>query len=1138
MAILLFQGEPVFSAKAGLRKLERLQRVFPQLITMTSRYLYVLDVEEGLDPQVVARMSLLLRVTEPLGAYEHTPEVLSVICTPTFSRPSTWAVNATRFLQDVQWAGLRKIERVAAYRFGVSESAPTLNSNPSLDKLFELLNTHESGDYCLTLNGLKAEFENRALLSFEDDEEANTPEGLEERDMQGVKLSASKILTAEWIVHDKHPYSIKARIENLEPYDNVIATCHDDAALVKACDIQALVVNAKTHVFEPINEPIALVSQSFQTKIDKYSTGCTSMDIGFGVKSIACVNGYRLSDATLETAQTVLPQLLAKRARYLSEMGVANLGGFVRLNSGVASAMEVQQYGVIRQYKTCLEAFDLEDACYVVLPLAEHRRVTQTLIGRCNMLDQSNPILKIEYTQEGSLLLALAEDRWDIFVYYAERECCPYERIAHREQALQLLKVSAEEGIQQVFAVEPMHPTPRIEKDLISSFQLADWDLFAAAKSVLAHPSVADKRYLIHHFDRTLSGLVARDQLVGQWQVPVSDVAVTLLGYDGAMGTAMAVGECSFQLTQAYPEVAMRLAFAEALTNLFAADVRDLKEIKLAIYWQMHESPQTDFIPKMMTGFVASVKEEFGIDTVSVSPMQNQNHSHQNPAQQTDLLAFTVHAHAPVMDVAATAIPRLKLYVGETELIYIDLSKFKGLAYSIFAECQAAQGIAKIPVEYPPEVDIAALSRLRPALISLRKRQWLLAYHDCSDGGLLTTLCEIAFASHCGLSIDLESDLGSLPEVLFSEAPGVVIQVRSDDVDEVLMLLSDYQLNANVIGAPNASDRMVIRYDDTVVIDCERLVFQKEWVNTSYELACMTGDPELAKSEFQLSLDPQDPGLFANLTFDPEKNNMAPFIHHVKPKAAVLKSSCSTGYSELVAALYQAGFECVEVRSSDLRAGHLDLSQFQFLAVGSGYAYGDALGAGWAWAQSLLNHPKLRKTFQQFFERPQTLTLGLGNGAQLLSYLTDIIPHATSWPTFSVNQSEAYESRLSMVEVLESKSLLTSNMIGSKLPIVTASHAGRAEFKRPSSVEDSLHQGQVLCRYLDHHGKPSQDYPSNPTGAEGGVCGFTSFDGRVTGMIVHPERCFLSVQMSWRPSEWGRYSPWMQLFRNARVALG
>ena len=717
---------------------------------------------------------------------------------------------------------------------------------------------------------------------------------------------------------------------------------------------------------------------------------------------------------------------------------------------------------------------------------------------------------------------------------------------------------------------------PRMHRDVksinqeFSELNVTDADLAQCIAWVLQQPTVASKSFLITIGDRTVGGLNSRDPFVGPWQVPVADCAVTLMDYKGYRGEVMTMGERT-PLAVIDAPAAARMAVGEALTNLLAADINSLQDVKLSANWmaacgapgedaKLYDSVQTigmDLCPAL------GISIPVGKDSLSMATEWRDGEQSKKVVSPVSLI---ISAFATVIDVRKTLTPELTLKDAsglalDTELILIDLGRGKNrMAGSILAQVLNQSGKMAPNVDYPED-----LKALAAAIIELRKQNQLLAYHDRSDGGLLACIAEMAFATHCGISINVDMiavDAGQEPDhgdaknwaqqvsglrheqtlrALFNEELGAVIQVRREDRDAVFSVLRKLGLSAysHVIGKPNTNGRIEIWRDAKNIFAEPREVLQKMWANTSYQIARLRDNPACADSEFNLLDDLADLGMSPKLTFNPSEDIAAPFIQkNSRPKVAILREQGVNSHVEMAYAVNWAGFDSYDVHMSDLLAGKAKLDNFRGLIACGGFSYGDVLGAGEGWAKTILFNQQLRDQFSTFFNRQDSFALGVCNGCQMMSNLSGIIPGAEAWPKFTRNQSEQYEARLVMAEVLASPSIFTQGMEGSQLPIAIAHGEGFANFSQQGNLEQLQKQGLTALRFVDNSGKPTETYPLNPNGSPGGLTGVTTPDGRFTVMMPHPERVFRAVQMSWCPPEWldvaDGASPWLRLFRNAR----
>ncbi|MGZ5051786.1 MAG: phosphoribosylformylglycinamidine synthase [Methylobacter sp.] len=660
-----------------------------------------------------------------------------------------------------------------------------------------------------------------------------------------------------------------------------------------------------------------------------------------------------------------------------------------------------------------------------------------------------------------------------------------------------------------------------------------------AVKRVLAFPAVADKSFLIHIGDRSVTGLVARDQLVGPWQVPVADVAVTAVGFHSIAGEAMAMGERTPIAVIDAPSSG-RMAIGEAITNIAAANIESLKKIKLSANWMAAAGcPGEDaalFDTVKAVGMelcpALGIAIPVGKDSLSMKTVWKEENTEKT---MTAPLSLIVTAFAPVADITKTLTPQLQRVQDEdSALILIDLGTGKNrLGGSVLA-----QVYNQIGTECPDLDDASLLKAFFDTIQTLNEQGKLLSYHDRSDGGLLATVAEMLFASRLGVALNLDSLGDDVIGALFNEELGAVIQVRQSDCKSVIDLLKQSALIdcSYVIGKTIEEQKLYIRHGGETIFAGKRADLQRTWSELSYKMQALRDNPECAQQQFERIVDNKDPGLNAVLTFDVNDDVTAPFIHGVRPKVAILREQGVNGHVEMAAAFDRAGFTSVDVHMSDIIHGRVSLADFTGLVACGGFSYGDVLGAGGGWAKSILFNPRCRDEFAAFFRRPDTFGLGVCNGCQMMSGLKDIIPGAEHWPRFMRNKSEQFEARVALVEVQKSPSILFAGMEGSRIPVSIAHGEGRAEFAGDPAV--ALEAGAVALCYVDNFGELTTEFPANPNGSPFGITGLTTTDGRFTIMMPHPERCFRTVQNSWHPNDWGDDGAWMRLFRNARVWVG
>ena len=686
---------------------------------------------------------------------------------------------------------------------------------------------------------------------------------------------------------------------------------------------------------------------------------------------------------------------------------------------------------------------------------------------------------------------------------------------------------------------------PKMHRDVssrkVSSPALDDAGitLSDAANRILSLPTVAEKTFLITIGDRSVTGLVSRDQMVGPWQIPVADVAVTASAFDTYHGEAMAMGERTPVALLSHGASA-RLAVGEALTNIAAANIGDIQRIKLSANWMSAAGH-----PGEDAGLYEAVKavgEELcpelgltipvGKDSMSMKTAWNENG--ENKAV-TSPLSLVISAFGAVKDIRKTVTPQLRTDKGDSTLILIDLGEGKNrLGASCLAQVYSQLGDSPADV-----VSATRLKQFFNAMQALIEKGLVQAYHDRSDGGLFTTVAEMAFAGKTGVSITLDTLTGNDVDVLFNEELGGVVQVLNQDIDAVNDLLTAFDIAdiAHVIGTVNSTDMIEFSRDGVAVLADSRVAMRTTWAQTTYEMQKRRDNPACAEQEHLAKQDAADPGLHAALTYDVNEDIAAPYIAKgIKPKVAILREQGVNSHLEMAAAFNRAGFDAIDVHMSDVLAGRTTLAQFAGLAACGGFSYGDVLGAGEGWAKSILFNGIARDQFKAFFNRDDTFSLGVCNGCQMLSNLKSLIPGTEHWPHFVTNQSARFEARVAMVEVMESKSVLLAGMAGSRMPIAVSHGEGQAEFANQDALAQVSHQ--VALRYVDNYGAPTMQYPANPNGSVQGITGLTSADGRSTIMMPHPERVFRAVANSWRPDEWQEDGAWMRIFRNARKFVG
>lgn len=747
-------------------------------------------------------------------------------------------------------------------------------------------------------------------------------------------------------------------------------------------------------------------------------------------------------------------------------------------------------------------------------------------------------------------VLSILEKDLETFRAICERERCPFAVVGtatddgHLKVRDDLFSNNPVDLPLNVLLGKPPKTT-RTDKTVAPSkkpFNAGDIDITEAAYRVLRLPAVAAKNFLITIGDRSVGGMTHRDQMVGKYQTPVADCAVTMMGFNTYRGEAMSMGE--------KPTVALfdapasgRMCVGEAITNIAAVNIGDIGNIKLSANWMAacgNEGEDeklyrtVEAVSKACQALDLSIP--VGKDSLSMKTVWQDGGEQKSVVSPLSLI---ISAFAPVQDVRKTVTPELK-NVEDSVLLFVDL----GFGKARMGGSAFGQVYNNMSGDAPDLDDTGRLKAFYNVIQQLVAEDKLLAYHDRSDGGLFATLAEMAFAARCGLDVDLTSLVANQADVneasiraLFNEELGAAVQIAKQDVAAVEALFKEADLALHTVATIGTDEKIVIRNQAGIVLEQTRADLQRAWQETSHAIQKLRDNPACADSEFALIGDNERSALFADVKFDVNEDIAAPFVNSgAKPKIAILREQGVNGQIEMAAAFTRAGFDAYDVHMSDLMAGRVHLADFKMLAACGGFSYGDVLGAGEGWAKSILFHPALRDQFAAFFADPDTLTLGVCNGCQMVSNLAEIIPGAEAWPKFKRNLSEQFEARLSMVHVPKSASLILNEMQGSSLPVVVSHGEGRADF--------ALHGGNISAdlgialQYVDGQNQVTQTYPLNPNGSPQGIAGITNADGRVTIMMPHPERVYRAAQMSWKPEGWTELSGWYRLFAGARKALG
>ncbi len=739
----------------------------------------------------------------------------------------------------------------------------------------------------------------------------------------------------------------------------------------------------------------------------------------------------------------------------------------------------------------------------------------------------------------------------DDFAKICERERCPYAVIGEINDTGVLVLEDKKNGTRPVdLPLEVLlGKAPKMLRDVKKltppqvAFAAEKVDLKEAAYRVLRFPTVADKTFLISIGDRTVGGMISRDQMVGPWQVPVADAAVTISDYFGHTGEAMAMGERTPVAVLDAP-ASGRLAVGESLTNILAADIGSLSNVRLSANWMAAcGEPGED---AALYATVHAVGEELcpalgiaipvGKDSLSMKTVWNDGGTKKSVVAPVSLI---VTAFAPVADVRKTWTPQLRTDFGANVLLLVDL----GRGANRLGGSSLAQVFGELGATPPDLADPGLLTGLAAALAEARAQNLVLAYHDRSDGGVFATLVEMAFAGHCGVDVKLPGPVAGCATgaagALYSEELGVVLQCKGEHAAALQSIFVRHGLGDCTHAIGSATREMRVRIEAAgQKIDERWDDLRRAWSDVSFRMRERRDEPGCAREEFAAACDTGSPGLNVALTFDPDEDVSAPFVHTARPKVAVLREQGVNSQIEMAAVFERVGFESHDVHMTDILSGRVKLEGFKGLVACGGFSYGDVLGAGEGWAKSILYHGATRAAFEAFLNRQDTFTLGVCNGCQMFAALKEIVPGAASWPRFVRNRGEQFEGRFSLVELQRSPSIFLAGMDGSMLPIAVAHGEGRAEFANDGDAQAFSDSGLVSARYIEGDRRVATRYPANPNGSPFGIAAITNEDGRVTLAMPHPERSFRYAQNSWRPDGAGEYSGWYRMFGNARRWVG
>ena len=819
---------------------------------------------------------------------------------------------------------------------------------------------------------------------------------------------------------------------------------------------------------------------------------------------------------------------------------------------------------------------------------AEMQRRAQEVIDRCWQLGAENPVLSIHDVGAGGLSNALpelvhgggkgasfelraipseepgmapreiwcneAQERYvlaieatslECFRGICERERCPYAVVGVATANDRLVVIDEQLGNRpvdmdlEVLLGKPPKMTRDVKREVHSrdSFDAGEIELADAVFRVLQLPAVADKTFLVTIGDRTVGGLCSRDPMVGPWQIPVADAAVTLMDFEGYSGEAMAIGERT-PLALIDAPASGRMAVGEAITNIASVAIGDLSEIKLSANWMApaghpgEDAALYDTVRAVGMELCPALGISIPVGKDSMS-MRTTWREGSRDKSVTAPISLIISAFAHVADARRVVTPDLRLDQGESVLLLVDLAN----GANRLGGSALVQVYGQLGAVVPDVDDPALLVGFFAAMQTLHATNRLLAYHDRSDGGLIAATIEMAIAGHCGLALSVDELPGTPVEALFNEELGAVLQVRAIDRHDVVAAFEAAGLRCVAIGMPTRDDRVRVKRGESMLFEATRGELHRAWSSTTHALQRLRDNPEAADQEYERTIDERDPGLCPKLTFDPAEDIAAPWVARgARPTVAILREQGVNGQVEMAAAFDRAGFASYDVHMSDIVSGRRSLAEFSGFVACGGFSYGDVLGAGEGWAKSILYNARARDDFAAFFGRADTFALGVCNGCQMMSNLSELIPGSAHWPHFVRNRSEQFEARFALLEVQSSPSLFFGGMEGSRIPVALAHGEGYAEFQDAAQLAAA--DGLVTLRFVDGRGQVTERYPHNPNGSPAGITGLTTADGRYSILMPHPERVFRTVQMSWHPEDWGEDSPWMRIFRNARRWVG
>ena len=1101
--MLQLAGKPVHHPERLAYILERCQQVLPSIHSLELQYAYFIEGAH-LSAAALSSLSRLLDAQ----AYESTWQESMVIMPNLDLDVDTWSFHVTRLIHDCGIKGVKRIIRVQLLKVD-ADAFDILD----IKKLAHILYNPDT----------EIVVPDKAFAHDLFSEKSCETEAFEIAKFEEAKPS---LWTARWTINGEiAPRTLISMVSryNAKPHKQLLF-CESNWAVIRGTAAKFVQLDHATQTY-CANEMTSHVSCHVrQLTLNVKPTPFDALSFGQGHRLKSLMSGYYSPDlfiphhvqpweqvTSLHERVVVydhLMQTILRRGQFWHHLGMPLMGGFLRTTTHAIPYATSIYFGGMHEHHISPQ---YHGEIYV-LERGLNTAITH-LIGHCASLGDDNPINGTKVVN-GYLWCYIDSDRKLLFERLAKREGCRFCVIT-QTQADTILQQPEQTAETFDLRVAEWQPTSTPQRQSLSL------NLAECIKRVLTAPAVAAKSFILNHTDHSVGGRIVRDPMVGPWQLPVADVAVRTMGYRGMQGFATAYGEKQPLMTL-NPLAGMRMAVGEAITNLCAAEITSMRKITLAPTWYISYPPQDCALYRMLESLLTGLSVEMGFE---VATDDIESHPIEDP-QDPLFPNVTIAASSVTKRIRSTLLPRCKRHSGETYLMLIDLAGGKQrLGGSILSQ------VMQLPTMDCPDANIKILNRLIPLMNELRERNIPLAYHDRSDGGLLVALLEMAFTNRVGLALYLDTLGDSLLSALFNEELGVIIQISVDRVDETADIIDSYGVDSYVVGQVTKNKDVIISYDDIEVFRSDIYTLSEQWLSTSRAIEQTFNHPELVEQEYQTLLDPDFLGLYSRVPYQFNHCHQHEKKHNWR--VAILRHPDSTGEGELASAFQVAGFNATDLTMDDLYTQRHQLSDFHGLAICGGSTYQDCLGAGKGWAYTILQHQMLRDQFAHFFADQRRFVLGVGNGAQLLTHLRTIIPGSELWPTFDENSSGLLESRLVMVGCNESKSILFSGMADSALPVITSCKQGRCIYHHEGGASQLRTQQEQVLTYIDSQGQTTQCYPQNPCGSVGGIAGFCNDDGRITALMCHPERLFMSIQFSYFPTEWDEFSPWIKLFRNA-----